>query len=35
VIIDEAAYVQWAGKRLERAEGFPALAISSVASGVV
>jgi hypothetical protein len=34
VIIDEAAYVQWAGKRLERAEGFPALAISLVASGV-
>jgi hypothetical protein len=34
VIIDEAAYVQWAGKRLARVEGFPAVAIISVASGV-
>jgi hypothetical protein len=34
VVIGEAAYVQWAGKRLARAEGFPAVAISSVASGV-
>jgi hypothetical protein len=27
VVIDTAAYVQWAGKRLARAEGFPAVAI--------
>lgn len=34
VIIGGAAYVQWAGKRLARAEGFPAVAITSVGSGV-
>ena len=34
VVIGEAAYVQWEGKRLVRAEGFPAVAISSVASDV-
>jgi hypothetical protein len=34
VVIDEAAYVQWAGKRLARAEGVPAIAIESVGSGV-
>jgi len=34
VVIDEAAYVQWAGKRLARAEGVPAIAIESVVSGV-
>ena len=34
VVIDEAAYVQWAGKRLARVEGVPAVAITSVALGV-
>ena len=34
VVIDEAAYVQWAGKRLARAEGVPAVAITSVPPGV-
>jgi len=34
IVIDEAAYVQWAGKRLARAEGVPAIAIESVGSGV-
>ena len=34
IVIDEAAYVQWAGKRLARAEGVPAIAIESVVSGV-
>jgi hypothetical protein len=34
VVIDEAAYVQWAGKRLARVEGVPAVAIISVALGV-
>ncbi len=34
VVITDAAYVQWAGKRLARAEGVPAVAIDSVASGV-
>jgi hypothetical protein len=33
VVIAEAAYVQWAGRRLVRAEGFPAVAIELVASG--
>ena len=28
LIINDAAYVQWAGKRLVRAQGFPALTIS-------
>jgi hypothetical protein len=30
VVIADAAYVQWAGKRLARADGFPAIAIESV-----
>ena len=34
VVIEDAAYVQWAGKRLARAEGVPAVAIMSVPSGV-
>ncbi|MES1244560.1 MAG: hypothetical protein ABUT39_23340 [Acidobacteriota bacterium] len=34
VVIDDAAYVQWAGKRLARAEGFPAVAINWMVSGV-
>ena len=34
VVIGDASYVQWAGKRLARAEGFPALDINSVASDV-
>ena len=34
VVVDDAAYVQWAGKRLARAEGFPAVAINSVVPGV-
>lgn len=33
LVIDEAAYVQWAGTRLARAAGFPAVALESVASG--
>jgi hypothetical protein len=33
LIIDEAAYVQWAGRRLARAEGYSAVSISSVSSG--
>jgi len=33
LIIDEAAYVQWAGRRLARAEGCSAVTISSVSSG--
>jgi hypothetical protein len=31
LVIDDAAYVQWAGERLPRAQGFPAVTISSVA----
>jgi hypothetical protein len=31
VVIGDAAYVQWAGKRLARAEGVPAVAIESMA----
>ena len=34
VVIDDAAYVQWAGRRLARAPGRPAVTIDSVASGV-
>jgi hypothetical protein len=34
VVIEDAAYVQWAGKRLARAEGVPAVAITPAASGV-
>lgn len=34
VVIDEAAYVQWAGERLARTEGLPAVAIESAASGI-
>jgi hypothetical protein len=34
VVIADAAYVQWAGKRLARVEGFPAVAINSVVPGV-
>jgi len=34
VVIADAAYVQWAGKRLARAEGVPAVSIDPVASGV-
>jgi hypothetical protein len=32
VVIGDAAYVQWAGEKLARAEGCPAVAINSVAS---
>jgi hypothetical protein len=32
VVIGDAAYVQWAGKRLARADGVPAVAIESPAS---
>ena len=34
VVIDDAAYVQWAGKRLARVEGHPAVAVTTLASGV-
>ena len=34
VVIDDAAYVQWAGKRLARADGVPAVAIEPARSGV-
>jgi hypothetical protein len=33
LVIDEAAYVQWAGKRLARAAGCPAVALGTVTSG--
>jgi hypothetical protein len=33
LVIEDAAYVQWAGKRLARAQGVPAVTISPVASG--
>ena len=34
VVIDDAAYVQWAGKRLARTGGFPAVVITPVAPDV-
>jgi hypothetical protein len=34
VIVDDAAYVQWAGRRLPRAEGLPALEIRVATSAV-
>jgi hypothetical protein len=33
VVVADAAYIQWAGKKLARVEGFPAVAINLVALG--